>query len=145
MPPLETSTNVAARMGRWSARHRKTAIASWLAFVVAAVVIGAALGTKKLDPALNGVGESKHAQQMIATAALGHSAAESVLVTSSAHKASDPAFRRVLAEVDVVTINDGEDDECEPAEDRRLATTCAPAAHAGCDVRAALQRGHLCS
>src|SRR2546421_7758038 len=99
MAPLERSTNVAARMGRWSARHRKTAILSWLAFVVLAVVVGAALGTKKLDPALNGVGESKHAQQLIAAAALDHSADESVLVSSSARTAGDPAFRRVVADV----------------------------------------------
>ena len=48
MSPMKRSTNVAARMGRWSARHRKTAIFGWLAFVVAAVVLGGALGTKQL-------------------------------------------------------------------------------------------------
>ena len=37
MSPLEHSTNIAARMGRWSAGHRKTAIFGWLAFVVAVV------------------------------------------------------------------------------------------------------------
>ncbi len=34
------STNIAARMGRWSARHRKKAIFGWLAFVVVAFAIG---------------------------------------------------------------------------------------------------------
>ena len=29
MSPLKQSTNIAARMGRWSARHRKTAIFGW--------------------------------------------------------------------------------------------------------------------
>ena len=29
-------TNLAGRMGRWSAQHRKTAIFGWLAFVVIA-------------------------------------------------------------------------------------------------------------
>ena len=33
MSPLKQSTNIAARMGRWSARHRKIAIFGWLAFV----------------------------------------------------------------------------------------------------------------
>ena len=37
MSPLKHSTNIAARMGRWSARHRKTAIFGWLAFVIAVV------------------------------------------------------------------------------------------------------------
>ena len=35
MSPLKRSTNIAARMARWSARHRKTAIFGWFAFVTA--------------------------------------------------------------------------------------------------------------
>jgi putative drug exporter of the RND superfamily len=37
----------AARMGRWSAHHRKSAIWGWIAFVVVAVVIGQAVGTQR--------------------------------------------------------------------------------------------------
>ena len=37
----------AARAGRWSAQHRKTAIWGWIAFVVIAFVIGGAVGRKK--------------------------------------------------------------------------------------------------
>jgi putative drug exporter of the RND superfamily len=37
----------AGRMGRWSAKHRKTAIWGWIAFVVIAFVIGNAVGTKE--------------------------------------------------------------------------------------------------
>ena len=36
----------AARAGRWSARHRKTAIFGWLGFVIVSLVIGSAVGTK---------------------------------------------------------------------------------------------------
>ena len=54
-----TSRNLAARMGRWSAQHRKKAIFGWLAFVVAALVIGGAVGTKTLDDEDTGVGESR--------------------------------------------------------------------------------------
>jgi RND superfamily putative drug exporter len=36
-------------MGRWSARHRKTAIWGWIAFVAIAFVIGNAVGTQKPD------------------------------------------------------------------------------------------------
>src|SRR3954466_5843735 len=39
----------AARAGRWSAQHRKTAIWGWIAFVVIAFVIGGAVGTQKPD------------------------------------------------------------------------------------------------
>ena len=41
--------NLAARAGRWSAAHWKTATFGWLAFVVVAVVLGGAVGTKQLD------------------------------------------------------------------------------------------------
>ena len=49
MTPLKRSNTIAARMGRWSASHRKTAILGWLAFIVAAAVIGGAVGMQKLD------------------------------------------------------------------------------------------------
>ena len=44
MSPLKRSNNIAARMGRWSANHRKKAIFGWLAFVVLAVAAGMAVG-----------------------------------------------------------------------------------------------------
>jgi len=65
MSPMKRSTNVAARMGRWSARHRKTAIFGWLAFVVAAVVLGGALGTKQLTDDETLPGESGRAARML--------------------------------------------------------------------------------
>jgi putative drug exporter of the RND superfamily len=40
MSPVKYSNNLAARAGRWSASHRKTAIFGWLAFVIVAVVLG---------------------------------------------------------------------------------------------------------
>ena len=40
MSPLKQSNNIAARMGRWSASHWKTAVFGWLAFVVLAVAAG---------------------------------------------------------------------------------------------------------
>ena len=43
------SRNLAARMGRWSANHWKTAVFGWLAFVIASVFIGNAVGTKYLE------------------------------------------------------------------------------------------------
>ncbi|HEV2713215.1 MAG TPA: MMPL family transporter [Gaiellaceae bacterium] len=99
MPSLEHSTNVAARMGRWSARRRKTAIFGWIAFVVAAAVLGAALGTKTLDPADNAVGESNRAHEILEAGGFADTADESVLVTSDVHTAGDPAFRGVLTDV----------------------------------------------
>src|SRR4029077_11791297 len=56
---------LAGRAGRWSARHRKTAIWGWIAFVVAAIALGGALGTKTLAASQTGVGESKSADQTL--------------------------------------------------------------------------------
>ena len=51
------------RIGTWSARHPWRAICAWLAFVLAAVALGAIAGTKTLD---NGaVGESARGYTMI--------------------------------------------------------------------------------
>lgn len=60
--------NLAARMGRWSAQHRKKAFFGWLAFVIAALAIGAAVGTSTLADEDSGVGESRLADQAVAEA-----------------------------------------------------------------------------
>jgi uncharacterized membrane protein YdfJ with MMPL/SSD domain len=59
------STNIAARAGRWSARHRKTAIFGWLAFVVVAFMVGGGLGTQTLDRYEGGTGESGRADRAL--------------------------------------------------------------------------------
>ena len=41
--------NLAARAGRWSATHRKTAILGWILFVVLATMIGGNVGQKNLE------------------------------------------------------------------------------------------------
>src|SRR5688572_14544644 len=43
--------NLAARAGRWSAKHRKLAVFGWLAFVIAALAIGSATGQRSLTTA----------------------------------------------------------------------------------------------
>ena len=63
MSPLKRSNNFAARMGRWSANHWKTAVFGWLAFVVAAFVIGNAVGVKYLDDTDTNVGEARNGRQ----------------------------------------------------------------------------------
>ena len=51
-------SNLAARMGRWSAGHWKTATFGWLALVVVAFAVGGQIGTKQVDPNTAGPGES---------------------------------------------------------------------------------------
>ena len=65
MSPLKHSNNIAARMGRWSANHWKTAVFGWLAFVIASVYIGGAVGTKYLEQDDLAVGEAATATKMI--------------------------------------------------------------------------------
>ena len=98
MAPLKKSHNFAARMGRWSARHRKIAIFGWLAFIVAAVVIGGAVGQKKLD-ANDGMPGEAGRMQRILDAGFKQPAGESVLVESKTLSADDPRFRAAIADV----------------------------------------------
>jgi RND superfamily putative drug exporter len=92
--------NVAARMGRWSADHWKTATFGWLAFVVLAFMVGGAVGTQLIDSNTSGPGESGRADRML-DAGFEQPAGESILVQSDSETASDPAFR--VAIEDVVT------------------------------------------
>ena len=65
MSPSTRSYNLAARMGRWSASHWKTAVFGWLAFVVLALAIGMQVGTKQIDMQDANVGQSHKADQIL--------------------------------------------------------------------------------
>jgi uncharacterized membrane protein YdfJ with MMPL/SSD domain len=109
MSSTTRNPNLAARMGRWSARHRKIAILGWLAFVVVALVVGGLVGTKNVVWQTAGPGESGRADRILYED-FERPASESVLVESQTMKTTDPAFRAAvvavvgeLAELDVVT------------------------------------------
>ena len=90
--------SLAARAGRWSATHRKTAIWGWLAFVILSFAIGGAVGTQVLQQDELGVGESGRADEAI-QGAFPRSAEELVLIQSDTEAATDPAFRAAVADV----------------------------------------------
>ena len=98
MRPLQHSRNFAARMGRWSAHHRKTAIFGWLAFVVASVLIGGAVGTTFLEPSETTVGEASRADKLISDAGFNRDdeQAEFVLIQSKTLTTKDPAFEAAI-------------------------------------------------
>ncbi len=98
MTPLAQSKNLAARMGRWSAGHRKIAIFGWLAFVVAAVAIGNAVGTNNIKPSDTIPGESGRVERILEQEFPQH-ASESVLLQSKTMTARDPAFKAAIADV----------------------------------------------
>jgi uncharacterized membrane protein YdfJ with MMPL/SSD domain len=93
--PAKGTMNLAARMGRWSAQHRKKAIWGWLVLVFLAFAIGGAVGTKTQDAAQSGVGESGSAERTIDNAFPKHQV-EQVLILSDSSTATDPSFRGVV-------------------------------------------------
>ncbi|MDX6722081.1 MAG: putative drug exporter of the superfamily [Solirubrobacteraceae bacterium] len=87
----------AARAGRWSAQHRRTAIFGWIAFVVVAFVIGGAVGVKKPTEYI-GPGESGRADRL-ASDHFPKDAGESVLIQAAkGGTVRDPAVRRAVAD-----------------------------------------------
>jgi uncharacterized membrane protein YdfJ with MMPL/SSD domain len=100
MEPVTKTRNLAARAGRWSAQHRKLAIWGWIAFVVAAVVAGGAIGTKTLSDNEGGVGESGRADRTLEHG-FPESAREQVLVQSiKGENAHGERFRAAVADVE---------------------------------------------
>jgi len=75
-------SSIAARLGGWSVRHRKTAIIGWLLFVIAASMIGAMAGQTTMKPYENGAGDSARAERILSDAGIQHPAGEMVIVHS---------------------------------------------------------------
>jgi uncharacterized membrane protein YdfJ with MMPL/SSD domain len=94
------SRNLAARAGRWSAQHRKTAILGWILFVVLAAVVGGKVGQKELDASASGNGESKRGDMIVKAAGFPDQAGEQVLVQGKgAAKAGDPQVTAAVKDV----------------------------------------------
>ena len=90
--------NLAARMGRWSAAHWKTATFGWLAFVAVAFQLGSQVGTTNIDPNTSGPGQSGRMDRIL-DAGFKLPANESVLVQSSSLRVGAPAFDAAVADV----------------------------------------------
>src|SRR5262249_49044213 len=103
--PGSPRRGLAAALGGWSARHRMIAIGAWLLFVVAATVLGGAVGRAGLPDYRQGAGDSARAEQILAQAHISRPAAELVLVHSATATVTtaSPAFRHAgnpaLAEI----------------------------------------------
>jgi len=90
--------NLAARMGRWSADHWKTATFGWLAVVVVAFGIGGMVGTKNPNPNTSGPGQSGRMDRIL-HADFKRPAAENVLIQSRTATAGTPAFDAAVKDV----------------------------------------------
>jgi hypothetical protein len=101
MFPNERTThshNLAARMGRWSADHWKTATFGWLALVVAAVALGGMVGTTSIDQSTSGPGESGRMDRIL-EAGFKQPAAENILIQSRSARVGTAAFDSAIADV----------------------------------------------
>jgi uncharacterized membrane protein YdfJ with MMPL/SSD domain len=109
--------NIAARAGRWSAAHWKTATFGWIAFVVLAVVLGGAVGTKTLGEG-DSPGESGRMERILEEG-FERPAEESVLVQSDSVTVEDPSFADavddVVAAVSAIPAAQAVRDPLEPA------------------------------
>ena len=90
--------NVAARMGAWSAGHRKTAIVGWLALVLAALVIGSS-GTKQITGVEGSNGQTAKAEQILSSSGFPDAASENVLVQTRNGQPDDAALRSAVTQV----------------------------------------------
>ena len=96
---MHAKDNIASRVGRWSATHRKTAILGWLAFVVLAVGLMASGALKKetLSSVDQIAGKAGEAERILDDAGL-RPTEEIVLIESGKTTAGDAAFRAVIEE-----------------------------------------------
>jgi uncharacterized membrane protein YdfJ with MMPL/SSD domain len=92
------SNNLAARMGRWSANHWKTATFGWLAFVLVAFALGGMVGTKSIDQNEPGPGESGRMEKIL-DEGFKQPVGESVLIENTSVAVDDAAFTAVIQDV----------------------------------------------
>jgi uncharacterized membrane protein YdfJ with MMPL/SSD domain len=91
-------SNLAARMGRWSAGHWKSATFGWLAFVVVAFGIGGAVGVKDINPKTSSPGQSGRMDRIL-NDGFKQPAGESVLIQSRSLRVGNPAFTAAVDDV----------------------------------------------
>ena len=91
------SRNLAANVGRWSARHRKAAIFGWILFVVLAVAVSGKIGQNDLDESAAGSGDSKRGDMIVEAAGFPERSGEQVLVQGKS--AGDPEVTAAVRDV----------------------------------------------
>src|SRR5690242_18000623 len=99
---VTSSRNLAARAGRWSARHRKTAVFGWLGFVVLAIVLGSLIPRGEITHAEGDVGPTAQAQQILDAHGWKDPASEMVLVQRRQGATSDAASAALADLVDTL-------------------------------------------
>lgn len=103
-------TSVPIRAARWSAAHPWRAILGWLALVIVAVGLAAAVPTQETTDADYRLGESGRADQLISESGLSEPDSEVVLITGEPAAADAAAADLVAA----MTAVDGVEEVAEP-------------------------------
>src|SRR6266566_3210665 len=98
MSRARQNSNLAARVGRWSAAHWKTATFGWLALVLLVFAVGSQVGTKQADPNRAGPGESGRMDRVL-DAGFKMPASESVLIQSRSLRVGALAFDAAVKDV----------------------------------------------
>jgi hypothetical protein len=80
-------SNLAARAGRWSASHWKTAVVGWIVFVIAAFSLTLLVQARELSDAEMSSGNSKVAEEIIAGAGFAEHDGESVIIQHPTQRA----------------------------------------------------------
>jgi uncharacterized membrane protein YdfJ with MMPL/SSD domain len=92
--------NLAARAGRWSATHRKTAVIGWILFVVFATLIGGKVGQQTLEDSASGNGDSKRGAMIVDDAGFPQQIGERVLIQGKGStKSDDPEVTAAVKDV----------------------------------------------
>src|SRR5262249_19165189 len=101
MSPLKHSNHLAARMGRWSASHWKTAVFGWLILVVALFYVGNKVGLKTIATTDSNVGQAHKADNIFKHSAFKQTdpQTELVLIQSKTLTVGAPAFRATVQDV----------------------------------------------
>jgi uncharacterized membrane protein YdfJ with MMPL/SSD domain len=98
-PPPPPAHNLAARMARWSSRHRKKAIFGWFAFVLVTFFVGSNLIVQKdISDVDQFSGESRDAEQALEDAGM-RPTEEVVLVQGDELTVEDPQFQAAVEDV----------------------------------------------
>ena len=96
---MDTTTNLAARAGAWSARNWKKALFGWLVFAAVATAAGNLAGHRQMKDSDFASGEAATAVRMLEQAGMVQPAGESVLLQSSTQTYRDPGFQSAIAGV----------------------------------------------
>ena len=98
-PPPPPAHNLAARMARWSSRHRKKAILGWFAFVLVTFYVGTNVVVQKdISDVDQFSGESRDAEQALEDAGM-RPTEEVVFVQSDELTVEDPEFQAAVEDV----------------------------------------------